>query len=287
MCLKVICNFVPPINVMVWFTCFSLLSTKSFAISMDAISLIFHPNPNDWHINSPIQLGSCLKAGQHFIFVIIYLLLPINCIILDTVSKILFNFFIANNNNYDSNKKFSNKTLQLKLKKEKKMCFTTRKNIARSPRAPPPHLGGVQVTHTPPPTHLAYLGYPKMRPPALFGHTFRPANSSSKKNNRLILLKKKMWFYYGSVLEILIHCSCYGVKVRGLPERGSDEERERETESTPSSLSLPPPPLLHRVRMYFYGCIFIFFVFFVCFCFKYWSFSNKVFLKIKSLKKKK
>ena len=47
--------------------------------------------------------GSCLKTGQHFIFVIIYLLLPINCIILDSVSKILLNFFIANNNNYDSN----------------------------------------------------------------------------------------------------------------------------------------------------------------------------------------
>ena len=50
--------------------------------------------------------GSCLKAGQHFIFfLIIYLLLSINCIILDSVSKILFNFFIANNNNdnYDSN----------------------------------------------------------------------------------------------------------------------------------------------------------------------------------------
>ena len=47
--------------------------------------------------------GSCLKTGQHFIFVIIYLLLPINCIILDSVSKILFNLFIANNNNYDSN----------------------------------------------------------------------------------------------------------------------------------------------------------------------------------------
>ena len=49
------------------------------------------------------KTGSCLKTGQHFIFVIIYLLLPINCIILDSVSKILFNFFIANNNNYDSN----------------------------------------------------------------------------------------------------------------------------------------------------------------------------------------
>ena len=48
-------------------------------------------------------IGSCLKTGQHFIFLIIYLLLPINCIILDSVSKILFNFFIANNNNYDSN----------------------------------------------------------------------------------------------------------------------------------------------------------------------------------------
>ena len=48
--------------------------------------------------------GSCLKTGQHFIFVIIYLLLPINCIIFDSVSKILFSFFIANNNNnYDSN----------------------------------------------------------------------------------------------------------------------------------------------------------------------------------------
>ena len=33
--------------------------------------------------------GSCLKTGQHSIFAIIYLLLPIN---LDSVSKILFNF---------------------------------------------------------------------------------------------------------------------------------------------------------------------------------------------------
>ena len=49
------------------------------------------------------QQGSCLKTGQHFIFVIVYLLLPINCTILDSVSKILFHFFIANNNNYDSN----------------------------------------------------------------------------------------------------------------------------------------------------------------------------------------
>ena len=50
--------------------------------------------------------GSCLKTGQHFIFVIIYLLLPIKCIIFvifDSVSKILFIFFIVNNNNYDSN----------------------------------------------------------------------------------------------------------------------------------------------------------------------------------------
>ena len=39
-------------------------------------------------------IGSCLKTGQHFIFLIIYLLLPINCIILDSVSKILFNFFL-------------------------------------------------------------------------------------------------------------------------------------------------------------------------------------------------
>ena len=47
--------------------------------------------------------GSCLKTGQHFIFLIMYLLLPINCIIFDSVSKILFNFFIANTNYYDSN----------------------------------------------------------------------------------------------------------------------------------------------------------------------------------------
>ena len=47
--------------------------------------------------------GSCLKTGQHFIFVIINLLLTIKCIIFDSVSKILFIFFIANNNNYDSN----------------------------------------------------------------------------------------------------------------------------------------------------------------------------------------
>ena len=52
------------------------------------------------------KMGSCLITGQHFIFVIIYLLLPINCIILDTVSKILFNFFIANNNNYDCNNEY-------------------------------------------------------------------------------------------------------------------------------------------------------------------------------------
>ena len=47
--------------------------------------------------------GSCLKTGQHFIFAIINLLLTIKCIIFDFVSKILFIFFIANNNNYDSN----------------------------------------------------------------------------------------------------------------------------------------------------------------------------------------
>ena len=56
-----------------------------------------------WETGGAMHWGSCLKTGQHFIFVIIYLLLPINCIILDSVSKILFNFFIANNNNYDSN----------------------------------------------------------------------------------------------------------------------------------------------------------------------------------------
>ena len=39
-------------------------------------------------------IGSCLKTGQHFIFVIIYLLLPIKCIIFDSVSKILFIFFL-------------------------------------------------------------------------------------------------------------------------------------------------------------------------------------------------
>ena len=48
-------------------------------------------------------LGSCLKTGQHFIFVIIYILLPIKCVIFDSVSKILNNFVIANDNNYDSN----------------------------------------------------------------------------------------------------------------------------------------------------------------------------------------
>ena len=45
-------------------------------------------------------MPSCLKTGQHFIFVIIYLLLPIKCISFYSVSKILFRFFIANN--YDS-----------------------------------------------------------------------------------------------------------------------------------------------------------------------------------------
>ena len=38
--------------------------------------------------------GSCLKTGQHIFFVIIYLLLPIYCIILVFVSKILFNFLL-------------------------------------------------------------------------------------------------------------------------------------------------------------------------------------------------
>ena len=38
--------------------------------------------------------GSCLKTGQHFIFVIIYQLLPIKCIIFVSVSKILFIFFL-------------------------------------------------------------------------------------------------------------------------------------------------------------------------------------------------
>ena len=52
------------------------------------------------------QNGSCLKTGQHSIFVIIYPLLPIKCIIFVSVSKILFIFFIANNN-YDSRKEKS------------------------------------------------------------------------------------------------------------------------------------------------------------------------------------
>ena len=38
--------------------------------------------------------GSCLKTGQHFIFAIINLLLPIKCIIFDSVSKILFIFLL-------------------------------------------------------------------------------------------------------------------------------------------------------------------------------------------------
>ena len=38
-------------------------------------------------------------------FVIIYLLLPIKCIIFYSVSKILFNIFIVSNNYYDSNNK--------------------------------------------------------------------------------------------------------------------------------------------------------------------------------------
>ena len=46
-------------------------------------------------------VGSCLKTGQHFIFAIINLLLPVKCIIFDSVSKILFIFFMANY--YDSN----------------------------------------------------------------------------------------------------------------------------------------------------------------------------------------
>ena len=34
--------------------------------------------------------GSCLKTGQHFIFIILYLLLLIKYIFFDSVSKILF-----------------------------------------------------------------------------------------------------------------------------------------------------------------------------------------------------
>ena len=37
----------------------------------------------------------CLITGQHFIFAIIYLLLPIKCIIFDSVSKILFIFLLS------------------------------------------------------------------------------------------------------------------------------------------------------------------------------------------------
>ena len=44
-----------------------------------------------------ILVGSCLKTGQHSIFVIIYLLLPIKCTSFYSVSKILLKFFIANN----------------------------------------------------------------------------------------------------------------------------------------------------------------------------------------------
>ena len=39
-------------------------------------------------------VGSCLKTGQHFIFAIINLLLPVKCIIFDSVSKILFFFLL-------------------------------------------------------------------------------------------------------------------------------------------------------------------------------------------------
>ena len=40
------------------------------------------------------QYGSCLKTGQHSIFVIIYLLLTIKYLFFDSVSKIPFNFFM-------------------------------------------------------------------------------------------------------------------------------------------------------------------------------------------------
>ena len=44
--------------------------------------------------NKKIENGSCLKTGQHSIFVIIYLLLPIKYLFFDSVSKILFKFFM-------------------------------------------------------------------------------------------------------------------------------------------------------------------------------------------------
>ena len=41
------------------------------------------------------DFGSCLKTGQHIIFVIIYLLLNINYVLFYPVSKILFNFYAS------------------------------------------------------------------------------------------------------------------------------------------------------------------------------------------------
>ena len=45
--------------------------------------------------------GSCLRKGQHSIFVIIYLLLHIKNIFFDSVSKILFNFFMYKNRRWN------------------------------------------------------------------------------------------------------------------------------------------------------------------------------------------
>ena len=48
------------------------------------------------------QMGSCLKTGQHFIFVILDLLLLIKYIFFDSVSKILFTLFMYKQQKFDS-----------------------------------------------------------------------------------------------------------------------------------------------------------------------------------------
>ena len=54
-----------------------------------------------------------------------------------------------------------------------------------------------------------------------------------------------------------------------------------------SWMILCAPPTSASLFWFYYSTIFLFLERFYCSCFKYWSFSNIVFLKIKSLKKKK
>ena len=62
---------------------------------------IFTPYFTQLSLTASSKKGSCLKTGQHFIFVILYLLLLIKYIFFDALSKILFNFFMYKQQKFD------------------------------------------------------------------------------------------------------------------------------------------------------------------------------------------